>query len=461
MGRGKAAGGGLSLAALKAWSKDLPLARVATADSGTWALLRTDLPAGSDAWNHRCHGPDNTQVSGDATLKPPFLAQWWGMPRQEGFWGTTVVAGNGRMFSIRASRNSGNQVFLTARSLTSGIVLWQRRLRQAAEKENIPHGGYVPGRSCAVAADDTLFLVDRDAVLSLNAETGAERGRIVGPKPGGQVKWIACADRCLAVLAGDADVVVPINYQTVAANPTGRDLAVYDRGSHRLLWHETLAGDVDERLIVVRDGRIYCLVQGAGMVCRELGTGKTLWANPDSGLQADFRTPASKSLGELLFSQPALMALDDVLLLRVKWAKNMVALSRADGSFLWKKPAVGGRALTALAFNGLWIEGGRPTDLRTGKPADGPRHVASGCGPTTAMPGYLITCFGTVVDMQSGKAIRHDDVKSPCDIGSIVAEGMMVTVPSECGCNYATKGYRVLTSAAGIQPHAVPLGRSV
>jgi outer membrane protein assembly factor BamB len=455
VGRARA-GGGLSPAALRAWTKDLPLARVTADDAGTWALLRTDLPAGSDPWNHRCHGPDNAQVSDDTTLKPPFLAQWWGMPRQEGFWGTTVVAGNGRMFSIRASRNSGGQVFLTARSLTSGVVLWQQCLRPAADAAKVPHGGYVPGRSCAVASDDVLFLVDRDAVLRLDAETGAERGRIVGPKPGGQVKWIACAGRALAVLAGDADVVLPITYQTVAANPTGRHLAVYDRESSRAIWHDTLAGDVDERLIVIRDGRIYCLVQGAGMVCRDLRTGKTLWTNSDAGLQTEFRTPPSKTLGELLFSQPALMALDEVLLLRVKWAKNMVALSRADGSFLWKKPSAGGRALTALAFNGQWIEGGRPTDLKTGKPADGPRHVGSGCGPTTAMPGFLITCFGSVVDMQSGKAIRQDDVKSPCDIGSIVAEGMMVTVPSECGCNYAVKGYRVLTSAADIQPHAAP-----
>ena len=72
------------------------------------------------------------------------------------------------------------------------------------------------------------------------------------------------------------------------------------------------------------------------------------------------------------------------------------------------------------------------------------------------MPGYLITCFGAVSDMKSGKMIRYDDIKSPCDVGSLVAEGMMVTVPSECGCNYEVKGYRVLTSAGAIQPHTAP-----
>jgi outer membrane protein assembly factor BamB len=58
--------------------------------------------------------------------------------------------------------------------------------------------------------------------------------------------------------------------------------------------------------------------------------------------------------------------------------------------------------------------------------------------------------------MASGKMIRYEDLKSPCDIGSIVAEGMMVTVPSECGCNYEVKGYRALTSAGAIQPHTAP-----
>ena len=108
VGRAKA-GDGLSQEALKSWAKDLPLAKAIADDSGVWTLLRTELPAGSDAWTHRSHGPEASQVSDDTTLKAPFLAQWWGMPRQEGFWGTTVVAGNGRMFSMRSSRNSSEQ----------------------------------------------------------------------------------------------------------------------------------------------------------------------------------------------------------------------------------------------------------------------------------------------------------------------------------------------------------------
>ena len=458
VGRAKAAGDGLSQDTLKTWTKDLPLAKVFADNSGVWALLRSELPAGSEPWTHRSHGADNTQVSGDTTLKPPFLTQWWGMPRQEGFWGTTVVASNGRMFSLRSSRNHSNQVFLTARSLTSGVVLWQRLVQQAPKGTKMPHGGYVPGRSSLVVVDDSLFLIDRDGVQRLSAENGAEIGRIVGPQPAGQVKWIACSGGLLAALAGAADAVIPISYQTIADNPIGRDLAVYDVQSNRLLWKETLAGDVDERSILVRDDRIYCLADGVGIVCRELRTGKTVWTNPDAELQAEFRTPTSKVVREYLVSQPVLLAPDDVLLLKAKWAKNTAVLSRADGKLLWKKPTAGGsyRALTALAVNGLWVGGGPTIELTTGKPSEGPRFISSGCGPTTAVPGYLITCFGAVSEMQSGKMVRYEDIKSPCDIGSLVAEGMLVTVPSECGCNYEVKGYRVLTSAGAIQPHTAP-----
>jgi outer membrane protein assembly factor BamB len=458
VGRVKAAGDGLTREALKAWTKDLPLARVFADPSGVWAVLRTELPEGSDAWTHRSHGSDGTQVSDDTTLKPPFLTQWWGMPRQEGFWGTTVVAAHGRMFSMRSSRNPSERVFLTARSLTSGVALWQRPLHQAPETKRVPHGGYIPGRSSMVAEGDWLLVIDRDGVLRLDAETGAELARIAGPKTGGQVKWIACADGLLATLSGEPDAVLPISYQTVADNPTGRELAVYDTRSNRQLWHDTLTGDVDERLIVVRNGRIYCLVQDTGVVCRELRTGRTVWTNADADLKSEFRTPASRVVREFLFSQPVLIALDGEVLLRAKWAKNTAALSSVDGKVLWKKPTQGGsyRALTAVAVGGLYLGGGPPMDLMTGATIKGPNFISSGCGPTTAVPGYLITCFGAVSDMKSGKMIRYEDLKSPCDVGSLVAEGMMVTVPSECGCNYEVKGYRVLTSAGAFRPHAAP-----
>ena len=459
LGRSKAAGAGLSENALKAWVTKLPLAKVISDDSGVWVILRTSLPAGSDPWTHRLHGPENSQASSDTTLQAPFITQWWGLPRQEGFWGTTVVACNGRMFAIRGSRRPSDQVSLTARSVNNGIVLWQRNLSHlGADGKMIAHGGYIPGRSCTAATGDSLFLTDGKGVLQLDGETGAERNRIEGPNPDGQVKWFAVSGDLLAIMAGAPDVITSLNYQTVAANPVGRNLAVYDTDTNKELWHETVTGDIDERMIVARDRHLYCLVQGVGMVCRDLASGKVIWTQPDAELQVEFKTPETSIIRDFLVSLPVLSALQDVLVLRAKWVKNTVVLSRQDGKILWRKPTEGGsyRGLTACAVDNVWIGGSQPLDLKTGKIAKGPTFIASGCGPTISTPGYLVTCFGKVLDLKSGKVIKQDDIKSPCDVGSIISDGLMITMPSECGCAYPLKGYRVLTSAGKFQLHTAP-----
>jgi outer membrane protein assembly factor BamB len=459
LGRAKEAGGGLSKSALKEWVKDLPRAKILDDDSGLWVLLRLDLPPGSDAWSHRLHGPENSQVSADATFQAPFLVQWWGLPRKEGFWGTTVVACNGRMFTVRGSRNTFDQVSLTARSLNNGVVLWQRDLnRLGADGKRIKHGGYIPGRSCIVAAPDFLYLADSNGVLRLDAETGTVRDRIAGPTAGGQVKWFALSGKLLAMMVGSNDVITSLSYQTVADNPVGRELAVYDTEQNKLLWHDTVGGDIDERMIVARDQQLYCLVQGTGLTSRDLRDGKTLWVNADTNLQAEYKTPDSKAIRELLVSLPVLSALQDVLILRATWTKNTIALSRADGELLWRKPTAGGsyRGRTACAAGDLWLGGPQPVNLRTGAVTNGPKFITSGCGPSFTTRDYLITCFGSVMDLHSGKVLRPADIKSPCDVGTLVSDGIMVTMPSECQCYFEMKGYRALASAGSIKPHTAP-----
>lgn len=460
-GRGTAlvGGKGLKEAALRAWIKDIPGATVTNVLSGVLAVFTAPLRVGSDSWTHRCHGADNVQMSSDSTFTLPLLAQWWAAPRQDGFWGTSVVSGNGRMFTVRGSRNTRESVFLTARSLTSGLVLWQKRLNQSTNSVPVPHGGYVPGRSCAVVAGDILCMIDRDSVVLLSGETGEEQGRITGPKAGGQVKWIAVSSNMLAVLSGDADVIQTIAYQTVAANPVGREIGVYDLATKKELWCDTHAGDIDERSPAIRDGCLYYIAQSAGVVARELATGKELWKNDDAAIQANFLTPEQKKVGQLLVSQPVTLALDEVLLLRTPWAKEIVALSRKDGALLWKRGSgLTYRALTAFPVDGLLVgDKGLCIDLKTGQPAKGPKFIGSGCGPTLATPNCLVTCFGAVVDRKTGKMVRPADLKSPCDIGSLVSEGIMVTVPSECQCGFEMKCYRALASAGGIDPHGAPV----
>ena len=135
-----------------------------------------------------------------------------------------------------------------------------------------------------------------------------------------------------------------------------------------------------------------------------------------------------------------------------------MALSSKDGALLWRRPSgLTYRGLPALAVDGLLLgERGLSIDLKTGKPATGPKFIMSGCGPTTAVPGYFITCFGSVAEMKTGKVLRPADLKSPCDVGSLVSEGVMITVPSECSCGFEVKCYRAMVAAGEVKPHEAP-----
>ncbi|MBA4387776.1 MAG: hypothetical protein C0404_07335 [Verrucomicrobia bacterium] len=450
VGRSKAAGTGLSEAALKAWIKDLPLSKVVSDESGVWALLKVDLPAGSDSWTHRCHGADNTQVSADTTFKAPFLTQWWDGPGREGFWGTTVLSANGRMIIVRSPRGGGG-VNMTVRSLTSGLVLWEKALGV----------GYISARPCAALGGDTLYLVQSNAVVRLDAETGAETGRIMGPKADGQIKWMALVDGTLAMLAGEPDKIRFGDDQVISSNSIGRELAVYDLRSGNQLWQNTLAGDLDQRMIAVRGGRLYCLVSDVGLVARELLTGKVAWTDPAKDIQAQFLGAEKKMKWDMFQAQPTIMAFDDVLVLRTMWAKEMFVVSAKDGSVLWRKPAapMAGaywRTMAAVASGGLWVSEKGCFDLKTGASSSGPKYISSGCAFTTATPNYLIAGFGSILDIKANQLIRLDDMKATCDAGTIVSEGIVASVPAQCGCAFELNCYRALASAGGLKPHTAP-----
>lgn len=461
---------GLLKPSLDAWAKGAPQAQVVADGSGLWATLRTGLPAGSDAWTHRRHGPESSAVSSDTAFQAPFLAQWWGLPRQEGFFGTMVIAGHGRMFAIRSSIDAQIPTMLTARDLNNGIVLWQRDLSHRNADGKMPlTGGYVVDRSCAIALEDTLLLADGDGVLQLDAETGATRGRIAGPTPSGSVKSILVTGDLLVMLGGEKDVMASLRWHSTGGNPTGRDLTVYDMAKKKVLWHETVAGDIDERTIALRDRQLYFLVQGVGLSARELESGKTIWANTDTALWKEFTMPdpalplwlpmaKTNIVGQHFFSLPVISALPDVLILRAPWAANTVALARKTGQLLWKKPlSYSGRGPVACAWSNLWLSDKQTLDLMTGNVVPtAPKLVTSGCGPSISTPNYLITAFGLIMNLNSSATHRLADIKTICDDGSIVSDGLMVSVPGECNCGYEVKGYRVLASAGTIQPHTAP-----
>ncbi len=428
--------------------------RVAEVDGAKWFVARRALLEGTDQWTHRNRDASNARVSVDASIKPPFLTQWWGLPLHEGFWGTTIVAGNGRSHTLWMGGWPQQRYALVTRSLGNGAPLWERTFAWDPPRDRLS-GGYYPGRSCMVLDGDVLHLMMDAGIEQVNAETGETLGRIAGPKPGGQAKWIAAENGVLVVLSGEPDTYKSTSLQNELLNPHGRTLAAYEmKGGYEQLWMDEEAGDIDMCEIAIRDGRLFYFAEGARAACRDIKTGKVIWENSTPEALAALG-PRQPRRPDLLVSVPILTAAPEVLLFSAAWLTNQTALDPADGKVLWSQQAgKSGRVLHSLVLDGEVHLAGSVLDARTGQKLRDERLPASGCGPTKAVPGMFLTTFASCVPIGASEPVRATDVKGPCDAGPVVADGAVLNASGRCRCNLEMQGYRVFKGAGSFDPHA-------
>jgi len=456
------AGGGATVGpardALQRWIAAVPGARVVEADGGLWAVARRPAVEGSEGWTHRAQGPGNNLLSRDAALRMPLMTAWYGLPLHYGFWGGTVVAGNGRIFPLLEARGGG-PTLLMARRISNGLILWQRTY--SAEKTiGKFRSGLHSGRSAIVVDGDALWLVDGDGVARVDGETGRTLSRVTGPQPGGQVRWIAVADGFLAVMAGEPDREFSVIHHAVPAKPFGRALAVYRTADGAPAWTRTEEGDVDERMLALEGGRIVYHVAGVGAFCRALADGREVWSNRDADTVAriDGRSVTGAAINQTLASNASLVATPEAVIIGQSWHTEVVVLDAKTGTTRWTVPAPtfkAGRALDFVAIGDALHTARGVFDLATGAKGAAPSMPHDGCGITAAVNGLFVGCFGTISDIATGRTLRFNDVKSACDIGGIVAEGHIVNPGVECRCGVKIMGYRALVSAPeGFDPHA-------
>jgi len=460
------ADGKLTKAALDQWVKALavPDAKVWDDETGVWAMVRKPLQPGLEGWSHRYHGAGNNPVSADTTIKGPLMTQWMGLPLHEGWWGTTLVSDSGRIFTIAAARvlDKTTKLSLTARSVCNGSVLWKQELNGEllVDKKSDRTTSYNPARCCMVAAGQKLYLIDGDGVLILDGETGAKLGRIPGPKPGGQIKWIAQVDGMLAMLAGEPDEVTTMTHNLIVypTNPNGSILAVCDATAKSELWRRQEKTPIDERMLAVNAGKIFIYAAGSGAFCLELKTGKSVWTNSDPSLLEGMDKVNPERVKFALPSQRGLIATDQGIILGLYWLGRLVVLSPDTGAVRCDLPNdKTWRVIPGYVMDGKWWSPGGPVDMGTGKSLG--KHALltdGGCGPQTACPGMMIGGFGSVREMATDKMLARAEVKAPCDMGTVVSDGMIVTPSSQCGCALENWGYRALAPAQGIGLDKIP-----
>jgi outer membrane protein assembly factor BamB len=417
-------------------------------------VWRKPAAAGAAEWSHRACAADNRGVSTDSTVRLPLVPLWYGLPLTEGFWSSTAVIAGGRIVTVRGSRRAPDGVGASCRSLASGTLLWERTFTSSDAKKR-PTDNLYTGRSLVVARDREILFALGDRILRLDPESGEERAVIAGGQPGGQVKWIAVVDDLLLELSGEADRYARLQFQGFPANHHGRRLSAYRLDTGALAWRIDEVGDIDERAIAAGEGRIVYHVTGAGPVCRDLASGAERWRNRDLAAAIDARNDTKDDT--LLVSTPMLRLDGQVAVIGASWSANLVAVALDDGRTLWQRPFKRkGRSLAAVLADGRWCFDGVYDALTGAKQSDRgvPQDV---CSVTGAIPGHFVTAFGEVVEVASGTTVRPADVKSICDIGTLVADGAFFNPAAQCTCNVDIHGARVVTGSA-VDPHATPSG---
>jgi len=296
------------------------------------------------------------------------------------------------------------------------------------------------------------------------------------------VKWIAVSEGILVLLAGETDKIKQSFMVKYPLNPVGNCLTAYELSTGKELWRHQETQTIEERRIAVHRGRVFAACSEASVLCRDLKTGELQWENHDpaqlgnlnssSNLRNDEsyqRTEPNKLLpgAPVLLTQKAMTVLDkgvvigDYSTCQKGQHPKLISLSPENGSFQCKLPSSDYPNLFTIGEDidgNWWTRNGDLIDLTNGKKVGslgmpGGFYVRN-CGSTISAPGMLITCHGLIVDRKSGKTLAKSEVKSPCDMGTVVSDGVIVSPPSSCRCDFENCGYRVLMSGALLHPES-------
>lgn len=288
------------------------------------------------------------------------------------------VSGEGRVFAVDAKGK------VTAVSLSSGNVLWERALRNEEEHSNVGFGGG------AALYGDTLYVTSGYGfVVALNAATGTEKWRYVGVIPFRGAPT-ATADRIFAVthdnqmLALDpSDGTLTWDQVGIAENAgmLGAASPAYDgntlitalssgeliamRGINgRILWQDSLTSsrrltplatltDIDGNP-VIDNGKVYAVSHAGRMVAVDMRSGERSWEADVAGVSTPW-VAGDFAFVTTVDGQIACIALGDG---RVRWVAQLQRFEDQEkrrGLIGWNGPVLAGDRLLVTSSHGYAV----------------------------------------------------------------------------------------------------------
>ena len=429
-------------------------------------LFSRPMPRGADDWSHYQHGPDNNPVSGDYAFTYPYLTQWFAKPYNHLESNCSVLMSGGRIFIMERAyfawegNNNRHNIFC-ALSSRNGELIWKR---------NLPVK-YKSGFSNLVATPDKLYMLLGSGIVHLDAETGVTLKEVALEGVTGHGKWLGMVDGRAVVLVGEADSSVEfpepdaklsnraVSKASQEVSTEGKLIVACDPETGNVIWRHEMSAPVESRMIAVSGGRVIYFAEPKHVGALDLATGDVLWTNADGDL-IELIKEDSKKITSLGGTTRGITAQADVALIGSFGSKGMAALDTESGNVLWRKVNAKGQDFLHtgrlvqyfIMDDELWTKG-KVYDLRTGEMLRRVPALGGGCGQFTASANYVCAQFGLSYDVVSGKTMGQlsNMLKTPCNFGTIIADGVYFWPSGSCTCDLPLRGYRVAAPAGDFE----------
>ena len=436
----------------------------------SWQRIVKPRPAEIDEWTHALHGPDNNAVANDSVVGPPRHLQWvadpkWARSHDQLASISVVVTSGGRLFYIvdEGSRKSillPAHWSLIARDAFNGKLLWKRKIPKWQTRMYPLKSGPTQLTRRLVATPEHVYVTLGlyAPVSKLDAATGKTLKTYKGTRGTEEILF----------KAGTLYLLVRDKPPTVHLLPTREDY-FFPLGERRILAVDALNGkilwqykssNVYPMTLTVDSEHVYFAEDGH-IVCLRRSDGRVLWRS---------QALSHRKLIQTFFA-PTLVAYNDVLLYsggsERPFQRNqgggmnlMYALSKKDGTVLWKgpHPSSGYRSpedilvLQGLVWTGETTLGALSGEMIGRDPLTGKVKIRflpdvkthwfhHRCYRAKATEKYILTSRTGIefVDVAARKWLCHHWVRGACLYGTMPAYGMIFNPPHPCACYIEAK----------------------